>query len=71
MTNLLPGLTAYAAELDSIPSDIDFNDAKEWGKEIKKSADGGTSLFMRDFGKKGKLFTHVFWLPGEEEGASH
>ena len=39
----------------------DLNTPAEWGKLIKNSADGRMSIYMRDFGKGHKIFTHVFW----------
>ena len=41
--------------------DIDTSDAKEWGKVIRKSGDGRSSLHERDLGKGNKLFTFVIW----------
>ena len=41
--------------------DIDTSDAKEWGKEVRKSSDGKSSLHERDLGKGNKLFTFVIW----------
>lgn len=42
-------------------ADIDTSDAKEWGKVIRKSGDGRSSLHERDLGKGNKLFTFVIW----------
>jgi hypothetical protein len=36
---------------------------ESWGVEMSKSADGRTSLYMRDFGNGLKTFTFVFWVP--------
>ncbi len=41
--------------------DIDTSDAKEWGKVIRKSSDGRSSLHERDLGKGNKIFTFVIW----------
>lgn len=41
--------------------DIDTSDAKEWGKVVRKSANGRGSLYERDLGKGQKLFTFVIW----------
>lgn len=41
--------------------EVDFSDPGEWGKEIRKSKDGKSSLFERDLGKGHKVFTFVFW----------
>ncbi len=45
----------------SVGDDIDTSDEKEWGKVIKKSGDGRSSLHERDLGKGNKLFTFVIW----------
>ena len=42
-------------------SDLDSNEPKSWGNEIKKSKDGKSSLHMRDLGKGQKVFTFVIW----------
>lgn len=45
----------------SVGDDIDTSDAKEWGKVIRKSGDGRSSLHERDLGKGNKIFTFVIW----------
>lgn len=45
----------------SVDDDIDISDAKQWGKVIKKSGDGRSSLHERDLGKGNKIFTFVIW----------
>ncbi len=45
----------------SVGDDIDTSDAKEWGKVIRKSSDGRSSLHERDLGKGNKVFTFVIW----------
>ena len=42
-------------------ADVDLSDPAAWGKEIRRSEDGGASLFERDLGGGNKVFTHVFW----------
>lgn len=42
--------------------DIDHDNPRTWGKEIRKSKDGRSSLFERDFGGGRKALTHVFWV---------
>ena len=39
----------------------DFENASEWGKEVRKDSHGKTSLFERDLGKGDKVFTFVVW----------
>lgn len=41
--------------------DVDISDAKEWGKEVRKSKNGRSSLHERDLGKGNKIFTFVIW----------
>jgi hypothetical protein len=41
----------------------DMQAVESWGVEMSKSADGRTSLYMRDFGNGLKTFTFVFWVP--------
>src|SRR3989344_1507157 len=41
--------------------DIDTSSPSEWGKVIRKSSDGRSSLYERDLGKGNKLFTFVIW----------
>src|SRR3989344_1849842 len=49
--------------------DINVEDRGQWGREIRRSADGRASLFERDLGHGRKVFTHVFWA--EETHADH
>ncbi len=41
--------------------DIDTSNPSEWGKVIRKSRDGRSSLHERDLGKGNKIFTFVIW----------
>lgn len=41
--------------------DTDLSDPSVWGKEIRKSKDGSSSLFERDLGGGHKVFTFIFW----------
>ncbi|TSC86591.1 MAG: hypothetical protein G01um10148_577 [Parcubacteria group bacterium Gr01-1014_8] len=56
-------LSQSAAAKAQAPESVD--EVREWGREIRRSADGRASLFERDFGGQ-KVFTHVFWA--EEDG---
>ncbi len=58
--------TVAASTATSLP-DINTEDPKNWGKEIRKSADGRASLHEKDFGNGRKLFTFVFWEDGRAE----
>lgn len=41
--------------------DIDTSNPAEWGKVVRKSADGRSSLHERDLDKGNKVFTFVIW----------
>lgn len=41
--------------------DVDLSDPAAWGKEVRRSKDGSSSLFERDLGGGHKVFTFVFW----------
>lgn len=58
--------TASQSTASARMPDVDLEDSREWGREIRRSSDGRTSLFERDLGKGRKVFTHVFWV--EEHG---
>ncbi len=45
----------------SVGDDIDISNSAEWGKVIRKSSDGRSSLHERDLGKGNKVFTFVIW----------
>lgn len=44
----------------------DVEDIHQWGKEVRRSADGNASLFARDLGNGNQVFTHVFWADESE-----
>jgi len=46
-------------------ADSDFVEASEWGKEVRKSSDGKTSLFTHDLGRGEKAVTFVIWANAE------
>lgn len=56
-TTLLGKISPAAAANTAIAAD----DPSDWGKAIKKSANGRNSLYERDLGKGQKLFTFVIW----------
>jgi hypothetical protein len=41
--------------------DTDTSNQAEWGKEVRHSRDGKSSLFERDHGNGNKVFTFVVW----------
>jgi hypothetical protein len=42
-------------------SDTDLLDVKDFGKEIRTSANGRASVFEKNLGNDNKVLTHVFW----------
>lgn len=42
-------------------ANADMHAVENWGERLHDSADGHSSLFVRDFGKDLKVFTFVFW----------
>ena len=40
---------------------VDGQETADWGKSIRTSSDGKTSLFERDLGNGHKVFTFVIW----------
>lgn len=49
--------------------DIDFTNPREWGEEVRRSADNRTSVFERDLGQGQKVLTHVFWAESRSDRA--
>lgn len=45
----------------SAGDDVDTSNSVEWGKAVRHSKDGRTSLYERDLGKGQKVFTFVVW----------
>lgn len=60
----LDSTTTLDVSAAALPA-VDEDDPKNWGQEIRRSADGRVSLHERDFGDGRKLFTFVFWADGE------
>lgn len=53
--------TASGSSAASAAADIDTSNRSEWGKSIRTSPDGRSSLFERDLGRGQKIFTFVVW----------
>lgn len=51
----------FAAPASIQGDDSDVSRPSEWGKVIRKSADGRSALHERDLGKGNKVFTFVIW----------
>jgi len=50
--------------VSSMPSgfaNADVHAVENWGEKVHESANGRSALYVRDFGKGFKIFTHVFW----------
>ncbi len=50
------------SRLPNFAFDLDLDNPAEWGRAVRRSADGRVSLYVRDLGFGRKVFTHVFWL---------
>ncbi|MBI5004362.1 hypothetical protein HZC00_04670 [Candidatus Kaiserbacteria bacterium] len=53
--------TSSSVVASAASADIDTSNRSEWGREIKRSRDGRTSLHERDLGRGQKVFTFVVW----------
>lgn len=58
--HLEPSSTSAFSNASSANAD-DLEHPSQWGKVVKKSADGRPSLYVRDFGRGHKVFTFVIW----------
>lgn len=47
--------------VSSAAPEVNLDNPKDWGKELKKSSDNKVSLYERDLGKGHKVFTFVIW----------
>lgn len=58
-------LDAFTSVFSQTPSaaaaDLDTSNPSEWGKVVRKSANGRTVLYERDLGNGQKVFTFVIW----------
>lgn len=68
LSTIYAHLDAFISSLGKISSsgamnvaDIDTSDRSEWGKAIRASRDGRSSLYERDLGNGQKVFTFVIW----------
>lgn len=55
------GQTASGPGKNAGVNGVDGQEVAEWGKSIRTSSDGKTSLFERDLGNGHKVFTFVIW----------
>lgn len=53
--------TTVGQTLANSKADVNLDEQAEWGKEVRKSSDGHTSLYERDLGNGHKVFTFVTW----------
>jgi len=63
--------TTVGQSVSSASADLDLNDPKEWGREVRKSRDGRASLYERDLNNGHKIFTFVFWDESSHRPESH
>ncbi|MEK7538866.1 MAG: hypothetical protein AAB552_03435 [Patescibacteria group bacterium] len=61
ITTLGSKLLGLPARKGSVREDIDTTNSSEWGREIKRSSDGKSSLHERELGNGTKVFTFVIW----------
>ena len=50
--------------------DVDSDDPRAWGREIRRSDDRRHSVFEQDLGNGEKIIRHVFWANSERETRS-
>lgn len=58
------GHTDSTSTIAALPAEVanaDLDTKEKWGKSIKKSKDGKTEVFERDFGDGNKVLTFVTW----------
>ena len=53
--------TTLAAVSASKGADVDSDDPRAWGREIRRSDDRRVSVFEQDLGNGEKIIRHVFW----------
>lgn len=61
ITTLLSKISGISGTAPVRIPDIDTENPSEWGKVVRKSRDGKSSLHERDFGNGQKVFTFVIW----------
>ncbi len=61
-------LDASTTIKSALPASLlsDSNDPAAWGKEVHRSEDGRTSVFVKDLGKGNKVLHHVYWAEPRE-----
>ena len=47
---------------------MDLDGPGQWGREVRRSANGRVSVYEQDFGNGHKVITHVFWVDGRQRG---
>jgi hypothetical protein len=58
-------LPSSNANANSANSDIDHDNQSTWGKSLRTSSDGRTSVYVKET-KEGEIFTFVVWADDEE-----
>lgn len=48
--------------------EMDLEGPGQWGRKIRSTNGGRTELFVLDFGRGRKVFTHVIWADGDPRG---
>jgi hypothetical protein len=49
----------------------DTNDSSEWGREVRRSRDGRSSVFEADAGRGNKVLRYVYWVEPQDESHDH
>ena len=65
----LDSVTTLSPMIVSGARNFDPENAREWGRELRKTRDGRASLHMRDYGNGEKVFTFVIWA--DETATDH
>ncbi|OHA99587.1 MAG: hypothetical protein A3E93_01410 [Candidatus Zambryskibacteria bacterium RIFCSPHIGHO2_12_FULL_43_12b] len=47
------------------PRDVNLDEIREWGKQIKKSSNRRSSMYEKDLGRGDRVFTFVVWADQE------
>jgi len=63
-TSTIAASTSTSAAFDG---SVDHANPASWGKEVRRSADGRTSLHSKDLGNGEQVFTFVIWADAESK----
>lgn len=66
----LDTISTFAIVSTAKGQDVDSNDPRTWGREIRRSDDRRSSEFEQDLGNGEKIIRHVFWANEESDSRS-